>query len=412
MKLKMITTIAAVAIMSLASPSFAQNTPVQPKALQLITSEDSLQSGNNNNSTVISGYGSAYYQNNRNAGVATMNLERAVIFIGHKFNPSISLFTELEVENAKVEGGNAGEVAFEQAYLRFNINPSSYIVAGLFVPRIGLINENHLPTNFNGVERPMVEQLVIPATWRELGVGYYGKGHRLPVQYSIALMNGLNSAEFQHGSGIREGRYEGSNANANSLALTASVQYPVADFRFQLSGYLGGTVGLNKKSADSLGINGGAFGTPVYLGEADVQYIHNAFSGKLLGTYISFPDAAKMNNIYNNNIATSMYGTYAEIAYNWLFATNKTKQFNTFLRYEMLDLNSSIATDPKSIYDGTLKQSHFIAGISYLPIPNVAIKADIRILNTGNENPLLVSANALPYDSNNRFINLGIGYSF
>ncbi len=392
------------------TPVLSQNSIFKTKAAQIISNEDSLLT-NKDNQTVISGYGSAFYQHNKNTQQASMNLERAVMFVGHKFNSKISLFTELEVENAKVEGGNNGEVAFEQAYLRFNFNPSSYLVAGLFVPRIGIINENHLPVNFNGVERTMVEQIVIPATWRELGIGYYGKSKRYPLNYSIALLNGLNSADFAHGNGIREGRYEGNNANATSLALTSSVQYNVSDFKFQVSGYVGGSAGLTKKDADSLHLNNGAFGTTVYLGEANIQYNHNAFNAKLLGTYVSIPDADKINNAYNNNVASGMVGAYAELSYDWLFKKHKTEQLISFVRYEYIDLNSSIS-GLNAIYDGTLKQSHFLLGVGYLPIPNVVIKADVRIQNTGNQNPLLSSSNTLPYNSNNQFVNIGIGYSF
>jgi hypothetical protein len=79
----------------------------------------------------------------------------------------------------------------------------------------------------------------------------------------------------------------------------------------------------------------------------------------------------------------------------------------------MLDLNSSIPSN--GIYDGTLKQQHIIAGFTYLPIPNVAIKADVRLLHTGDENPALVinpSPARVPYRVNNSFLNIGIGYSF
>ncbi|HQW83044.1 MAG TPA: hypothetical protein PK987_01210 [Ferruginibacter sp.] len=81
----------------------------------------------------------------------------------------------------------------------------------------------------------------------------------------------------------------------------------------------------------------------------------------------------------------------------------------------MLDLNATIPAPPKAIYDGTLKQQHIIAGISYLPIQNVVVKADVRLLHTGKQNPNLVinpPPNALPYQQNNTFLNIGIGYSF
>jgi hypothetical protein len=285
----------------------------------------------------------------------------------------------------------------------------------LFIPRIGILNENHLPVNFNGTERPIVEQMIIPATWRELGVGFYGRSRNLPLNYTIALVNGLNSGAFTHGSGIRDGRFEGKNATANNLAITAALQYYAGNFSFQVSGYAGGTNGLSKRASDSLGLNSGVFGLPIYLGEANVQWSNKGFSAKLLGAYISLPDGDAVNKAYANNISKNMYGAYAELAYNLLENSKKLKgqQLNIFGRYEMLDLNPSIPAD--AIYDGTLKQQHIIAGLSYLPIRNVVIKADVRLLHTGPENPALVinpSPVRIPYKQNNQFLNIGIGYSF
>ena len=140
----------------------------------LQTPEDSLLMGSNTQKTVISGYGSAAFQRNFDQNQSTVTLERAVFFLGHQFSQKISFFSELEIENAKVEGGvsNEAEIAMEQAFLKFNVNAHQYFITGLFTPRIGILNENHLPTNFNGVERPIVETLIIPATWRELGIGF------------------------------------------------------------------------------------------------------------------------------------------------------------------------------------------------------------------------------------------------
>ncbi len=387
------------------------------RAQQLMTNEDSLSRGTNSNKTVISGYGSAFYQRDFNAHQSTMTLERAVLFVGHQFNEKISFFSELEIENAKVAGGdnNGAEIAMEQAYLKFNLSPKQYIVAGLFVPRIGILNENHLPVNFNGVERPLVEQLIIPATWRELGIGFYGSANRIPLNYSFALMNGLNSANLQHGDGIRDARAEGSLATANNLAVTASIQYSVGDFKFQASGYMGGTVGLRPRAADSLGLNSGAFGTPLYLGEVNVQYAHNGFSAKAIYSRIYYPEADKINAAYAKNISTGMYGSYIEAAYDLLYHQQKKAQCIAFVRAEFLDMNKTIPTPPKAIYDGTEKQTHIIAGFSYLPIQNVVIKADVRLLHTGPQNPALVinpPPNALPYKPNDQFLNIGIGYSF
>jgi len=73
-----------------------------------------------------------------------------------------------------------GEISLEQCFLKFNLNRDNYLVAGLFTPRIGIMNENHLPTTFNGNDRPFVETLIIPSTWREVGVGLYGDIRAIP----------------------------------------------------------------------------------------------------------------------------------------------------------------------------------------------------------------------------------------
>jgi hypothetical protein len=407
---------------------YAQQTqPYRTPAQKLVlTSEDSLNNNIARNKTVISGYGSAFYQRDFRQHQATVALDRLVLFVGHSFNEKISLFTELEVENAIITGSASdepssgrGSVAMEQAFLKFNLNARQYLVAGLFTPRIGITNENHLPVNFNGVERPIVEQLIIPTTWREIGVGLYGSLDRLPLNYSIALMNGLNSEKFEHDSGLGEGLGLGSNATANNLAIAASVQYRISDLKFQLAGYMGGTVGLSKRSADSLnvGLQTGAFGTPLYLGEFDVQYAKNGFSAKALGTYIAYPDADRIYRAYAKSIGSGMYGAYLELGYDWLFRQGTQKQFITFARAEALDLNARLSTLQKQDdqRDGTLKQQHIIAGISYFPIPNVVIKADVRLLHTGEQNPALVinpPPNALPYKQNNQLLNIGFGYSF
>jgi hypothetical protein len=380
------------------------------------TSEDSLLNNLSKSATTIGGYGNAFYQHNSSLQTSKVDLERFVLFVGHKFNDKISFFSELEVEDAKVTGGEpGGEVAIEQAYLKFNLNANQYITAGLFIPRIGILNENHLPNTFNGNERNYIETLILPSTWRELGVALNGNFNNLPLNYSLAIVNGLSSANFEHGSGIREGRFEGRNASANNLAVTAAMQYYQGNFKAQLSGYYGGTVGVNKRKADSLGVSSGTFGTPVAIGEADVQYSANGFSLRALATIVSIPDAEKINRAYANNTPQIEYGAYLEVGYD-LFHLNKRAHDNqliVFVRDEKFDINSKVPSN--GVIDETLNQNHAVAGVTYLPIRNVAIKADIRIVHTGNQNPdLVINPNpvALPYQPNHNLVNLGVALSF
>ncbi len=377
------------------------------------TAEDSL---NNNvtsflSHTTIGGYGNLTYTNDFNRKFAKMNLDRFVLFVGHKFSQKISFFGEMEVEDAKVAGGeNGGELALEQCYLKFMLNNNTYIVGGLFLPRIGILNENHLPNSFNGNERTQVETFVLPSTWREIGVGLYGSLNRFPINYSIGLVNGLNSAGFEHGSGIREGRFEGRDASANNLALTGSLRYLKNNFTFQMSGYYGGTVGLNKTDADSLKLTGGMFGTPVLIGEADVQYHAKGFEARVLATSITIPDAKAINTAYGNETPEGITGGYIELGYNVLENIGKKVKPDliVFARYEMLNLNSKVPDN--TIKDGTLNQQHIVTGINYLPNKNVVVKLDMRFSHTGK--PDVNTPEASVYKQNNSFLNLGIGFSF
>ena len=388
-------------------------------AQKLIASsgEDLLSGGNAGHSqTVISGYGEAAYQHDFQYKNSTIDLARAVLFVGHQFNNKIAFFSELEVEDAKVEGGgHKGTVGMEQAYLRFNFNPRQYLVAGLFLPRIGILNENHLPTTFNGNNRPFVETMVIPSTWREIGVAIYGQSSRLPgLNWSAGIFNGLNSSAFGGGEGIREGRFEGREATATNLAITGALLYYRNALRVQVSAYYGGSAGLAPREADSLQLSSGPFGTPVMLGEADVQYLTKGFIFKALGTAVSIPDAQAINRAYANNTPELMWGAYAEVGYNLFNLTGETeKNLTVFARYETLDLNAQMPEN--GIKDDFTAQQYIVGGVTWMPVRGVAIKADYVQRMTGDPNPALQInpfINGQTFYASRGFVNLGVAYSF
>ncbi len=392
---------------------------------QVLTPEDSLHAGliSENHSTLISGYGEARYSLNTKRKTAEASLERVVLFVGHKFSNKISLFTEMELENALVtgSGGDEGEsgkgsIAMEQAFIKFNLkNPANYIVAGLFIPRIGYLNENHLPSTFNGVDRPFAEQLVIPAVWREIGVGYYGSVARVPgLNYSVALTNGLNSAAFTNGSGIKDGRQFGSKAAGLNLGLSASVLYYINNFRLQASGYIGGSTALEKRVADSLLLNSGPFGNPVVLGEMNGQYSNNGWNLRAIFAYIHISEAAAINRAYANNTPESLYGGYAEAGYDFFHKKYASqKSLIAFGRYEYMNLSATIPFN--GVQNDANKQQYIVAGLTYKPVSSVAVKLDYVQRITGEPNPALIITpfpQQIPYYKSNGFINLGVAYNF
>jgi len=386
---------------------------------QVLTREDSLSAGliRTNNTTVLSGYGQAKVEFDFRTKTAVANLTRNVLFLGHKFSNRIYFFSELELEDAKVVGGKpSGEISMEQLFLKFSINRDMYLQAGLFIPRIGITNENHLPTTFNGNDRPYVETFVIPATWREIGIGLYGRIRSMPgLNYSFSVMNGLKSGEFVNGSGIAEGKQEGSNATASNIAVTGALLYYIKSWRVQASGYYGGSAGLIKRQADSLKLSSGLFGSPVAVVEANAQYHNNGIAFKALATVVTIPDAFEINRAYANNTPSKMIGAYAEVGYNFyrLIDAESHKNLTVFVRQEFMDLNYKIPSN--GIKNGINRKHYTVAGITYQPLNGVIVKFDYVLRNTDERNEDLIVTpfpQQLPYYTSNGFLNIGLGYSF
>src|SRR5689334_19196814 len=138
----------------------------------------------------VAGYMEAHF--NKDAGQPGRgDFHRFVLLFGHSFSDRIKFWSEFELEHAIVEGGEEkGEIALEQAYLDFLVKPWLNFRGGMLLSPVGIINERHEPPSFNGVERPFVETLIIPSTWRELGAGLtgdLGRGFRYRAYMVSAL---------------------------------------------------------------------------------------------------------------------------------------------------------------------------------------------------------------------------------
>lgn len=386
---------------------------------QILTHEDSLSAGleiRGTSATAISGYGEIAYKNNLYNNTALAQLQRAVLFVGHRFRKNISFFSEMELENGTVKSGaTGGEFSLEQCFIKFDLNRMVYINAGFFTPRIGQINENHLPNTFNGVYRPIVEQVVIPATWREIGISLYGRTRSIPgLNYSFGIMNGLNAQNFSLSEGIRGGRSEGYLASARNLAITGAVLYYYGGLRLQASTYIGGSVGLDDTTAGRLDIQTGTFGTPVFLNEANLQYRNGGLIAKGLVCVVQIPDASNINATFANNTPERIFGAYVELGYDFLYKKYaQDKQLIGFCRYERVDMNNLIPEN--GLANLAYTQNHIIAGFSYLPVRGVAIKLDYHKTLTGDFNKAFV-VNPAPYlpiwYKNMDVIHLGLAYSF
>src|SRR5262249_12394922 len=152
--------------------------------------------------------------------------------VGFKFSDELLLNTEIELEHAGVfdeaevqtnpatgEGAAelSGEATIEFAYLEWARYRELGLRAGKLLVPVGLTTELHEPPTFPTVQRPEVEQLIIPTTWAGKGAGVVGE---LPVgiAYRAYVIEGLDARGFDPASGIRGGRQQVSRAAAHHPA--------------------------------------------------------------------------------------------------------------------------------------------------------------------------------------------------
>jgi len=331
-------------------------------------------------STTIGGYGEVHYTNRSGRNTpAEINLRRFVVYLAHTFNERVSFRSEVEIEDAKVEGGSAGgEVALEQVVLDYRLSNRITLRSGLLLAPVGIINETHEPPTFNGVDRPAFDHDVIPTTWRELGIGIIGT---LPLGeglgYRVYLVNGLRADGFSGAEGIRGGRQEGREATLANPSLTGRLEWVRPGLRVGGSFWYGGTT-----AGDTL-LGTASFDAPLTVLSADARYDLKGLSLRGVITTASVGDAQQINALYGSDVGSRIAGAYVEGAYNLLYvlAPKSTQRLNGFARYEQYDTHASVPT-------GTARNEEFARrittfGLVYKPTWNTAFKGDYEIRRTG-----------------------------
>jgi len=320
-----------------------------------------------------------------------MDVHRMVMLLGYKFNDKVQFVTEIEYEHVK-------EVYIEQAFLNYSLSDNFNIRGGLMLVPMGIVNEYHEPTTYNGVERPNVDKSIVPSTWREIGVGVTGRFNDANLRYQAYIFNGftsLNGSKTLGGkNGLRNGRQKGAESTINTPNLSAKVDYyGIQGLRIGLSGYFGRT----QAEDDVDMIDGADVGISMF--GLDARYINKRFSAR--GQYIHalINDATAYNNLNSANLGSELKGWYAEAAYNLLPLT-KTQKLDAFVRYEMYDTHA--ATQDAGISRNLgYNRNEWTTGLSYHVANGAVVKADYQILD-----------NAAIGNKSKRQLNLGFGVWF
>ena len=330
------------------------------------------------------------------------DIPHAVIYLGYDFGKGWTMGTEIEFEHGGVgmayekedeEGGEwaqevekGGEVELEQFWIQKSFGRWANIKAGHIVVPVGLNNAYHEPLNFFTVYRPEGENTVLPSTWHQTGVSFWGrtKGWR----YELQFLAGLNSDNFTNTGWINKGPgtpTEGEIATKYGTSLRID-NYCIKGLRIGLSGYYGHAIGNsypnNKDGAESKYKGVVAIGAIdftynnynwIVRGQADYGYLSDAkqlkyFTNRLNGLSPFHHSAFVSKNAF-------AYGI--EAGYNVFSQIEKLRQDNQklylFGRYE--HYNPYASKTKNTSYDYT-NVKRMAVGINYYPVKQIVVKAE------------------------------------
>ena len=131
--------------------------------------------------------------------------------------------------------------------------------AGHLIVPVGLTNAHHEPINFFGVYRPEGETTILPSTWHENGLSFFGTIGK--VNYEAMLIAGLDPLGFSRENWIasgKQGMFEGDVFTSPAVALRVN-WHPANHWRIGLSGYYNRSAKNASKPSKTTGLHCEAF---------------------------------------------------------------------------------------------------------------------------------------------------------
>jgi hypothetical protein len=348
--------------------------------------------------TVLTGYGEVNYNHPvRNASGSQADVRRAVIGFQHRFDDRTKIVSEFEWEHAVVSSEDQGESEVEQLYVEREFANGLRAKVGLFLMPVGLLNQNHEPTAYYGVERNFVETAIIPTTWREAGVGLsgeFGEG----FTWDAGLTTGFDLTKWDPASS--EGResplgaihQEGQLAKARDLSVHGALNW---------RGYpgllVGGSVFSGKAGHATEGFP--AQDARVTLWDLHTRYTPGAWDLSALWAYGRITDTTALNLTFVGNptpVPSSFAGWYLQAAYQLWQSGDYV--LSPFARFESVNTARSYSSVPAGLgVPSTGYERVATVGANFRVGQGVVLKADYQKFKD---------------DKSRDRVNLGLGFAY
>lgn len=363
------------------------STLVEPNTPSINTADRLLQN-NSGNKLSIGGYGEVNFYKpfiENTISNSTLDVQRFVLMLGYKFSDRAQIIAEIEYEHVK-------EVYMEQAFFQYRINDYINLRGGLMLIPMGLVNEFHEPTTFNGVIRPHLDKYIVPTTWREIGAGVTGRIQSVSLKYQVYITNGFNgydgSAKFNGKNGLRGGRQKGAKSFMSSPTYSTKLDYyGIPRLKLGAAAYIGNSQSTAYNGIDENDQNmiAAADSTVVGINMIGLNAIYTIKGFQLRGQYVhtSISNSIEYNASTGSDLANTMDGYYAEVSYNVFHNTNIKTSLIPFVRYEKYYTHKKV--DSEITQNLAYNRTDITFGLGYKITPGLGVKADYQIYQ--NEDP-------------------------
>lgn len=343
------------------------------------------------------------YKNDPSHG--RFDIPHAVIYISYDFGKGWSMSSEIEFEHGGAGGAvekefeeageweqeteKGGEVELEQFWIQKSFARWANIRIGHIVVPVGLTNAHHEPLNFFTVYRPEGESTILPCTWHDTGISFWGRSG--DFRYELQFIAGLDAFMFDRDNWVQNGAgspFEFKVANKYGFAARID-NYTIPGLRIGLSGYYGQSM-HNTYPHDMEGegkANDKVKGN-VYIGAFDFTYSGHNWIVRGNADYGYVSDASKISAIKRNLVSSGAPYKKSPVGKNAVVAgieagydifsqipklRNKNQKLYAFGRYEYYD--SYIPAADQADYEYT-DRNRMAVGLNYYPVPQIVVKGE------------------------------------
>lgn len=343
-------------------------------------------------------YGELHYNNYQGGSDPDqLDFHRFILELEYHLDAKTEIVAELDLEHAFVQDGD-GELELEKVYVDYKLHPALRIRGGILMVPISIMNLDHEPPEFHGVERPATETYIIPTTWSEGGVGIHGELAE-GVSYQLNLQAAMDGSGFNAEEGIRGGRQKGSKSKADDFMLAGRLDYRPTEQLWLGAGFVAGE---NDQDVDNIG------DASLFLYTLEARYSHKQIELGASWAQGFISDADKITASKDppppppDPVPEVIEGYRIQAAYD--FGNHFLPEGASlwlFVRYELYDTQAEVPSGTTA--NKKYSRTAVTFGLTYKPLENVVLKADYQIFENESD---------VPADQEPDQFNLGLGYVF